>query len=421
MNSIKVKLYSFIVFLLGSGLFMSSIKSQYYFDLSWIEIIIFILLSVALDYLPVDLPLIGSVTVNFALDFAMILIFGLPTAAMVAALSYCIYALLNSQGEMVLSKLLFNIGQIVTTVILAGSAYIYFGGSVGMFKYANILPALFAIIVYLLINTGLVTILYSLLINASLSETLISNIKWAVPNYLVLGALGFLIAFLYEHMSMMGVMVLFVPLLLARHTFKLYMDMRNMYLNTIQGLAATIDAKDHYTAGHSSRVSEYVVAMAKEMGFPERRLEHLKYASMLHDIGKIAIPDGILNNTGKLDDEAWEKMQSHVVAGSDIVSQISFLNAELDVKHHHERYGGGGYPDGLKGEEIPLGARIIAVADAFDAMTTDRPYRKGLAVEVAFQELIRGKGFQFDPEIADVFMKVYERDFQNPLGRIVEG
>lgn len=188
-------------------------------------------------------------------------------------------------------------------------------------------------------------------------------------------------------------------------------QMQRDYLNTITTLALLIDARDAYTKRHSENVTRYAVAIAGKIGLAPDRCELIRRAGMLHDIGKIGIRDSVLLKPGKLTDEEFAQIKSHASLGADIVATLPALQevAAL-VRHHHERYDGTGYPDGKKGEGIELGARILAVADTFDAMTTDRPYRKGMALQEALGELKRCKGSQFDPALVDAFLTVLEKD-----------
>jgi len=187
----------------------------------------------------------------------------------------------------------------------------------------------------------------------------------------------------------------------------LYNDLLDLYLHTIQSLAAAIDAKDSYTHGHSRRVMYFSIAIAEAMGFSGDELNTLRHTALLHDVGKIGISESILQKPGKLTDEEFDNIRSHPVVGSHILESIDFLkDVRMQMKHHHEKYDGTGYPDGLKGEEIPLGARIIAVADTYDAMTSTRSYRKGLKHEVAVEEIKRCSGTQFDPKVVEAFLKV---------------
>ena len=179
----------------------------------------------------------------------------------------------------------------------------------------------------------------------------------------------------------------------------------------VQALANTIDAKDSYTNGHSTRVAQYSVMLAEKMGYTGEKLEQLQYAAMLHDIGKIGVPREIINKPSKLTDEEYAIIKTHPAIGENILKEVSEIpDIAIGARWHHERYDGKGYPDGMKGEDIPKLARIIGVADAYDAMTSKRSYRDVLPQEVVIGELEKGKSTQFDPEIADLMIELIKED-----------
>lgn len=191
---------------------------------------------------------------------------------------------------------------------------------------------------------------------------------------------------------------------------RLYKELKDLFTDSIKSLAEAIDAKDPYTNGHSRRVTKYSVEIGKEMNLDEESLEKLEYMAILHDVGKIGIKDSILNKQAQLDDEEYAIMKTHTLVGSKILDSMKTLKyLSLGAKYHHEKYDGTGYNFGLKGNEIPLEARVIAIADTYDAMTTDRPYRKGLDYDTAINEINRFAGKQFDPEIVKNFNDVMER------------
>ena len=201
------------------------------------------------------------------------------------------------------------------------------------------------------------------------------------------------------------------PLFIAYWAYKLYMDMRREHLSVIQALAAAVEARDPYTEKHSQRMAEYAMATARAMGLSIYSAEVVRYAAILHDIGKIGIPDHILSKSNSLTEQEWNQIKKHSTIGAEIIKQINSLSdASKIVYHHHERYDGEGYPDGLKGESIPLGSRIIAVIDAYDAMTSRRPYREALSKEEAIMELKKHAGTQFDRKVVEAFLKVLERN-----------
>ncbi len=196
---------------------------------------------------------------------------------------------------------------------------------------------------------------------------------------------------------------------LQQSKLKYAMQEIQMGNETILAIAKTVDAKDVRTSMHSQRVSEYAVLIAREIGFSEEQLENLRKAALLHDIGKIGIPDSVLNKPDKLTDEEYAIMKTHVTKGAEILKDFTIVEHVVEgARYHHERFDGKGYPDGLKGEEIPLYGRIIAIADTFDAMTANRVYRKKLAFDYVLDELKRCRGTQFDPNLLDVFLKVIE-------------
>ena len=192
---------------------------------------------------------------------------------------------------------------------------------------------------------------------------------------------------------------------------ELFNNLEKAYLDTLSALTNAIDAKDSYTRGHSDRVTDLSVKLAVEAGVDYEDVEKIRLGGMLHDIGKIGIPEIILNKPGRLDNSEYEIIKSHPVLGVSILGSVEFLQKIVPIiKHHHERYDGKGYPDQLKGEEIPYLARIVSIVDTFDAMTTNRPYRKALTTEESLKEIERCKGSQFDPELVDIFIKMARRD-----------
>lgn len=200
-------------------------------------------------------------------------------------------------------------------------------------------------------------------------------------------------------------------ILIIIESFRLHDNLTRSYLKTIKDLLKLIEAKDSYTKAHAERVTNYCLVIGQEIGLDTKRLTNLIIAAMLHDIGKITLPERILCKPAKLTDEEFDIVKQHPAQGKQIIKLIGFDKEILDgIHYHHERIDGGGYPEGLKQEEIPLFARILAVADAFDAMTSSRPYRQGLLINHALLELVNYRGIQFDANIVEAFLRFWKKN-----------
>jgi len=199
----------------------------------------------------------------------------------------------------------------------------------------------------------------------------------------------------------------------TRDLKKLYENIQAAYMSTVKALAQAIEARDRYTHSHSQNVTKYAVATAKEMGLSKQEVETLREACQLHDLGKIGIHDYILNKRDKLSKKEWQEVRLHSLRGAEILRPLTFLNGVITlIRQHHERYDGRGYPEGLKGEKIELGARIIAVADAFDAIISERPYRKAYSKKYAISKLTEHSGTQFDPQVVKAFLKILKKQLR---------
>jgi putative two-component system response regulator len=183
-------------------------------------------------------------------------------------------------------------------------------------------------------------------------------------------------------------------------------ELSDAYIETMKSLAEALEAKDSYTKSHSDMVADYAKKIAERMELPFYEIKKIFHSALLHDLGKMSIPDSILNKPGSLDEKEWEEIRKHPGKSEDILKPLTFITFLPIIRHHHERFDGTGYPDKLSGEKIPLGARILAVADSFEAMTRDRSYRKALSKERAIEEIKRCSGSQFDPKVVIAFLEV---------------
>ena len=387
---------------LGAVLVLAAV-GETFAQAPWASLTLFIALSVFSELFPVILPRGGSVSVSFAANFAAILICG-PSAALVGAVDGIANALRRRSGVL---KGVFNVAQMIVTVGLSGFVYSMLGGRIGAPHLPEDgIPVLVSALIYVFVNATLVTGVIAISQGTQFRVVWSGNVHMVMKNYLALAPLGFLIAGAYPSIGMIGTALFFAPLLLARYSFQEYMKMRELYAGTVRGLAAALEAKDKYTRGHSDRVAVYSAAIARQLHMPESEVERVEYTGLLHDIGKIGVPDELLSKSGQLRTDEFQRIQQHPVTGAKILSEISFLrDVAATIRCHHERLDGHGYPNGLTERDIPFHARILAVADAYDAMTSDRPYRRGYPPEEAVRRLLAGSGKQFDPEVVRAFVE----------------
>lgn len=376
----------------------------------WSYVLFFLVLSLAAELLTVELPEgKGRVSVGFATSLGAILVLEPHEAALVAAGGAFFANVLQRRS---VDIIFFNASQLWLTALATAHAWQALTPAeslppVASGAFAGLLWRLgVCALLYLALNLSLVSVSLRLAYGTWPRDLLAKNALWGIANFIALGSLGLLIAVLYLHVGAFGVVLLWIPILLARYSLQQSVVTRTAHLEIIQALARAIDAKDPYTRGHSERVAEYAAEIGAQMKLPASEIEMLRHAGILHDIGKIGISDTVLNKTGRLTDIEFQLIKTHTVIGAHVVKPVGFLRGVSQViRHHHERYDGRGYPDGLKGEEIPLAARILAVADAFDAMTYDRVYRAGMEPDEAVAELMKGRGTQFDPNIVDIFVR----------------
>ena len=410
MLPVKLKIYIGVITASAIALFIYLIPSLLSLSDIGLVLIFFLAISVFAEFIPVDLPMAGSITIGFPVDFVIILVYGPALAMLITAISAIISESLEKKTSWY--KIIFNASQYALSVGVAGLTYQYVGGVVGFqnfFKFA--LPAALCALTYCVVNSILVTMVISLSQETRITTVWRVNIKEMIPSYLAEAPIGFIMAIVYVDVGIIGILLFFLPLLLARRSFELYTKMRKVYLDTIRALAAAIDAKDPYTKGHSERVAKMSLIIAQELNLSGREIENIEYTALLHDIGKIGIADNILGKVSSLTNKEFDKIKEHTVMGAKIIEPVDFLkNSYKSIYHHHEKYNGKGYPDGLKSEDIPLLARIIAVADAYDAMGSDRPYRKKLNKDKILKELKDQSGKQFDPEVVKVLISVLDRE-----------
>lgn len=330
-------------------------------------------------------------------------------------------------------KTSFNTAVCVAAAGMAASCYsgaTWLVGTVNGFGSASV-PALVAGImafqtVYFVLNTVGVSVALSLLNGQKLFSLWRDNFFWTWPSYFASASVAVGISAAFKHPLVgMWALLLLPPLYFIYYSYRLYLDRMNLYVSKVEqdmrhiqelnelnsaiiaSLATAIDAKDRYTRSHINRVQMYAVALAESVGLSGPDLEAVRTGALIHDIGKLGIPERILGKPGKLTPDEFRRMQAHVTIGAEILAPVKFPYPVLPiVLTHHERWDGLGYPQGLKGEEIPIGGRIMSISDVFDALTSNRPYRRALSPEEALATIREGAGKQFDPNLVEHFARI---------------
>ncbi len=370
-------------------------------DRAWPGVVLLAALTILAESTAIRLPVTGSVSLALAFDLAALMYAG-PYGGVVVALAGAV-----SPDEFRAHKepirMVFNAAQLSIIVLVGSAAYDSFGGTslaVGGSEVAaaSILPAILAAVAMQATNYLLVTGVVALSRHMPLLEV------WRGQQFSTFAA-GFFVALLLGIVlsqtmvaaGIPGVLLLTVPFLLARRTFRAYLDLSEAYADTVRSLVTAIEAKDPYTKGHSERVARYVSMIVEDLGWSHLAIRRMEYAALLHDIGKLGVPTRTLLKPSALDEAEFAHVRAHPEVGAHIVRSVDSLADVADlVQKHHERPDGTGYPQGLQGDAIPVGSRVLAVADAFDAMTSRRAYREALPLQDALDELRRFAGTQFD-------------------------
>src|SRR6266487_2942898 len=382
-----------------------------------------LLLSSMSAALKVYLPLTtggSTMSVSYAVDFASLLLLGPHATMFVAAGSAIAQCNLNKKERNPVYRTLFSVASLVITVQGAGLAFRLLGGSGSAMPFTALArPLVGAATVYFLLNTGLVATAIALSTRHNILTTWHNNFLWSAPSYFVGAGTAALAASLVGHAGYWVAPFTFAPLYLMYRTYKVYMgriedeqrhvqQTSDLHLATIEALARAIDAKDQTTQLHIRRVQVYAAGLAKAAGLSEHEIQGVKTAALLHDIGKLAVPEHILSKPGPLTQEEFQKIRIHPQVGAEIIAGVPFPYPVAPlILSHHERWDGKGYPAGMKGDEIPLGARILSVVDYFDALMSERPYHKAMSLEAAIGLLRQESGKALDPRVVQMFIDMY--------------
>jgi putative nucleotidyltransferase with HDIG domain len=343
-------------------------------------------------------------SLEFIPQLAGVMLIGPAGAGMIAFLSEVFYAALDSKP---VYKKAFNVSQKTLATMSAGFAYAYFGGPVSLESFVleqTLAPFLLAVVVYFAVNTSLVCYVVAAAQGSSFSDVWRQIAGGLIAFDITMSFIALVVAVLYASFGWIVILFAVIPLFGLRYSYGVNLELQQLNTDLLRLMVKTIEAQDPYTSGHSIRVSEAARAIARMLGVRRKLTRHIETAALLHDIGKIDVAySEILRHEGGLSPEQRELIRDHPDRGVEIVKSIRSIPPTVleNIRHHHERWDGDGYPAGLKGEEIPIGARIIMVCDTSDAMTTARPYRGALPVSVVKEELAKHRGTQFDASIVD--------------------
>jgi HD superfamily phosphohydrolase YqeK len=319
-------------------------------------------------------------------------------------------------------RIWFNTAQYMLAVGLGAEVYRLLGGETGTEKFAFQAPAFLGLVgTYFLVNSGSVAIAVAISSGVSIRESWNRIIAGSLLYDLLASSLAVLLAFLYLKSQIIGLTVLIVPLFFVRHMYQMNLQLERVNKELLELMVKAIEARDPYTSGHSLRVCEYARSIARDLGLSAKQIDGIESASLLHDVGKIYEEFApLLRKEGKLTPDERMLMQRHPGRSAELAATIAEFRGPVEsaIRHHHENFDGTGYPDGLSGEQIPLAARIIMIADTLDAMTTDRPYRKALTYERTLEELRRFAGKQFDPKLVELVAN--SANLRRLLGATVE-
>lgn len=373
----------------------------------------------------VKVPSVNArISVSEAFVFVCVLLFGPSTATVTVALDSFIISLWMKHDARSSLRSLFNLAAVALAIWIASHVFFLLLGAasparVSLERLAWPLAALATL--YFLLNSSLVAVALAAEQRVNPLRLWRDTFPWLSLNYFGGASVAALLASYTAAVDLSAVGIIIPLLVISYLTYRTslgrvedahrHVDQVNaLYMSTIETLAMAVDAKDQITHGHIRRVQVYATELARRVGLvDERQIQALQAAALLHDLGKLAIPEYILNKPGKLSDAEFEKMKRHAAIGAELLSSITFPYPVVPiVRHHHENWNGSGYPSGIAGTDIPMGARILAVVDCFDALTSDRPYRPRLSTDHAFRILNERRGIMYDPLVVDTFTAAYD-------------
>ncbi|HXM68937.1 MAG TPA: HD domain-containing phosphohydrolase [Candidatus Acidoferrum sp.] len=359
----------------------------------------------------------GTLSVNFLFTLLSIQELSLPEVLLIGLVSTLGQFYWKPARRVQAVQLIFNLSQVTVSAAIAYGAYQLI--SIYVLHGRGPLALVGAVITLFTVNTLATSTVIGLTENKRLLKVWTDSFLWPFPYYMVGAAIAGLVSFLNRIIGWQSSLLVLPPVYLIYRSYRIYMgkletekkhaeQMSSLHLRTIEALALAIEAKDQTTGEHLQRVRVYAMELAKQLRLNEDETEALRAASVLHDIGKLAVPEHIISKPGKLTPEEFEKMKIHPIVGAEILEQVDFPYPVVPiVRAHHEKWDGSGYPSGLAGEAIPIGARILSAVDCLDALASDRQYRKALPLDEAMAKVASEAGAAFDPQVVDILQRNY--------------
>src|SRR5688572_22699686 len=422
LSQMKGTLFIGAVIALGGSVILHSLYQLYLFPPhpTWLLLAALTLIS---GLFTIAVPSVSAtISVSETFIFTSVLLFGTPVATVTVAFEALLMSSLRHRHDA--RKVLFNMTEPALSIWIASNVFFLFVSGPLRTQPQDIAtllgPMLLLTATYFLLNSWLTATAVGFVSTTPIQRIWRENFSWLSLNYLVGASVALIIVQTAPTVGLTTLGIILPLLALSYFTNKSAMgrlddankhiaQVEKLYLSTVESLAMAIDAKDQVTHGHIRRVQTLATGLAKELGLKDVAvLRAIESAALLHDMGKLAVPEYILNKPGKLTAAEFEKMKSHASIGAEILSSIDFPYPVVPiVRHHHENWDGTGYPDGLSGADIPIGARILSVVDCFDALTSDRPYRPRLPDSEAVEILLERRGRMYDPLIVDAFIAVH--------------
>jgi putative nucleotidyltransferase with HDIG domain len=370
------------------------------------------------SFFKVSLPGIeGTLSMNFLFTLVGILEMSLPETLLIGLVSTLAQFYWKPTRRLKLVQLVFNLSHVTVCGAAAYGAYRLVATQVT--HGAGPLALLVAAITHFIFGTAAMSTIIGLTEDKPIPKVWSESYLWLFPYYLVGAAIAGFVSFLNRQIGWQASLLVLPPIYLLYRSYRLYLGkleaeklhaekLSHLHLRTIEALALAIEAKDQTTGDHLQRVRIYAMELARDLGLTEDETEALQAASVLHDIGKLAVPEHIISKPGKLTPEEFEKMKIHPIVGAEILEQVNFPYPVVPiVRAHHEKWNGSGYPHGLQGEDIPIGARILAAVDCLDALASDRQYRRALPLDEAMAKVASEAGISFDPRVVEILQRRY--------------